>query len=118
MELLLSFRGNIGGLIDAQAVLANIDGSNFGAQPMRVPNVYVALDATETVNLNRIYADNVTATEFNVVDSSIAAVSLDNNQLKVKGTKVGTTKASVTNSDGKTQEFVITVRKATGNGWM
>jgi uncharacterized protein YjdB len=70
------------------------------------------------VNLNRIYADNVTATEFNVVDSSIAAVSLDNNQLKVKGTKVGTTKASVTNSDGKTQEFVITVRKATGNGWM
>lgn len=113
-----AYRGNIGGLIDAQAVLANIDGSNFGAQPMRVPNVYVALDATETVNLNRIYADNVTATEFNVVDSSIAAVSLDNNQLKVKGTKVGTTKASVTNSDGKTQEFVITVRKATGNGWM
>ena len=52
------------------------------------------------------------------MDSSIAAVSLDNNQLKVKGTKVGTTKASVTNSDGKTQEFVITVRKATGNGWM
>ena len=99
-------------------MLSNIDGSNFGAQPMRVPNVYVALDATETVNLNRIYADNVTATEFNVVDSSIAAVSLDNNQLKVKGTKVGTTKASVTSSDGKTQEFVITVRKATGNGWM
>ena len=37
-----AYRGNIGGLIDAQAVLANIDGSNFGAQPMRVPNVYVA----------------------------------------------------------------------------
>ena len=113
-----AYRDNIGGLIDAQAVLDNIDGSNYGAQPMRVPNVYVALDATEVVDLNRVYAENVTATEFNVVDSSIAAVSLNNNQLTVKGTKVGTTKASVTSSDGQTQEFVITVRKATGNGWM
>ena len=68
--------------------------------------------------MNRVYAENVTATEFNVVDSSIDDVSLNNNQLTVKGTKVGTTKASVTSSDGQTQEFVITVRKAIGNGWM
>lgn len=112
------YRGKIGGLIDAGLVLSNIDGGNYGAQPMRVPNVYVALESTTVVDLGRVYADNVTVTEFNVVDSSIAAVSLEGNKLTVKGTKVGVTKASVTNSEGATQEFVITVRKATGNGWM
>lgn len=112
------YRGKMGGLIDAGLVLSNIDGGNYGAQPMRVPNVYVELEATTVVDLGRVYADNVTVTEFNVADSNIAAVSLEGNKLTVKGTKVGTTKASVTNSEGTTQEFVITVRKTTGNGWM
>lgn len=119
MSLNLSnYRGKIGGLIDANMVLSNIEGSDYDAQPMRVPNVYVALDGTKVVDLSKIYADNVTATDFNVVDSNVAAVSLKDNKLTVKGTKVGMTKASVTSSDGNTQEFVITVRKTTGNGWM
>ena len=112
------YRGKMGGLIDAGLVLNNIDGGNYGAQPMRVPNVYVALEATAVIDLGRVYAANVTATEFNVADNNIAAVSLEGNKLTVKGTKIGTTKASVTNSEGATQEFVITVRKTTGNGWM
>lgn len=119
MSLNLSnYRGKIGGLIDANMVLSNIERSDYNAQPMRVPNVYVALDGTKVVDLSKIYADNVTATDFNVVDSNVAAVSLKDNKLTVKGTKVGMTKASVTSSDGNTQEFVITVRKTTGNGWM
>lgn len=115
---LSNYRGKIGGLIDAGLVLSNIEGNNYNAQPMRVPNVYLGLEATKIIDLSKIYESNVTATDFNVTDNSVAAVSLQNNKLTIKGTKVGMTKASVTSSDGKTQEFVITVRKTTGNGWM
>lgn len=115
---LSNYRGKIGGLIDAALVLSNIEGDNYNAQPMRVPNVYLGLDATKVIDLSKIYEANVSATDFNVTDSNVAAVSLQNNKLTIKGTKVGMTKASVTSSDGKTQEFVITVRKTTGSGWM
>lgn len=115
---LSNYRGKIGGLIDAALVLSNIEGNNYNAQPMRVPNVYLGLDATKVIDLSKIYEANVSATDFNVTDSNVAAVSLQNNKLTIKGTKVGMTKAFVTSSDGKTQEFVITVRKTTGSGWM
>ena len=113
-----SYKGKIGGLIDAKILLDKIDGNEYGAQPMKVPNVYVGVGENYTINLSRIYIDGVTASSYEVVDSNIAAVVLEGNSLKVTGTAVGTTKASVTDSNGNTQEFVITVRKSSGNGWM
>lgn len=115
-----SYKGKIGGLVDAKILLDKIDGNEYGAQPMKVPNVYVGVGEDYTINLSRIYNDGVTAASFDVVDSNIAAVELEDNflSLKVSGTAVGTTKASVTDSNGNTQEFVITVRKSSGNGWM
>ena len=113
-----NYKGKIGGLIDAKILLDKIDGNEYGAQPMKVPNVYVGVGESYTVNLSRIYKDGVTASSYDVVDSNIAAVVLEGNSLKVTGTAVGTTKASVTDNNGNTQEFVITVRKSSGNGWM
>lgn len=119
MTLNLSdYRGKMGGLIDANILLDNIEGGNYGAQPMKVPNVYVGVDESYKIDLSRIYNDGVTATEYDVVDSNIAAVTLENNVLTVTGTAVGTTKASVTDSNGNKQEYIITVRKSTGSGWM
>lgn len=119
MTLNLSgYRGRMGGLVDANILLDNIDGGQYGAQPMKVPNVYVGVGDEYKIYLSRIYADGVTATSFEVVDNSVAAVSLENNVLTVKGTAAGTAKASVTDSNGNTQEFVITVRDSAGSGWM
>lgn len=115
---LSAYRGKMGGLIDAGLLLANIDGDKYGAQPMKIPNVCVALDETHTVDLSRIYKEGVTATGTDIADSSVAAVAIEGNLLKVKGTAVGTTMASVTDSEGNTQEFAITVRAASANGWM
>lgn len=115
---LSAYRGKIGGLVDAKILLDKIDGNEYGAQPMKVPNVYVGVGEEYTINLSRIYNDGVTASSYDVVDSNIAAVVLENNSIKVTGTAVGITKASVTDSNGNTQEFVITVRKSSGNGWM
>lgn len=60
----------------------------------------------------------ITASSFDIADSNVAAVSLDGNSLKIKGSAQGTVKASVKSSDGNTHEFVITVRKTAGNSWM
>lgn len=115
---LSGYRGKMGGLIDAGLLLSNIEGDKYGAQPMRIPNVCVELDETYTVDLSRIYKEGVSAVSFDIIDSSVSAVAIEGNLLKVKGTAVGTTKASVTDSEGNKQEFAITVRKTTGNGWM
>ena len=119
MKLNLSnYRGKIGGLVDADLLLTNIENGSYGAQPMRVPNVYVALDNTYTIDLSRIFVEGVSATSYDVTDSQVAAVSLDGQKLVVKGTAEGRTTANVKSSDGKTHEFIITVRKSAGNGWL
>lgn len=119
MKLNLSnYRGKMGGLADADLLLTNIENGGYGAQPMRVPNVYTAPGSTAVTDLSRIFVEGVTATSFDVTDSRIAAVSLDGQKLTVKGTAEGRTTASVTSSDGKTHAFIITVRQAAGNGWL
>ena len=115
---LSGYRGMMGGLIDAKILLDNIDGDNYGAQPMKIPNVYVGVDEKYTLDLSTIYKEGITVGSYDIVDSNIASVAIDGNILQVKGTAVGTTKASVTDSNGNTQEFIITVRKSSGNGWM
>lgn len=112
------YRGNIGGLTDAALVLANIDGGGYGAQSMRMHNVYLSVGLTERIDMSTIFADGITLESYDVADSGIAAVSQDGNILVVTATQVGKTKASITMSDGTTQEFVITVRDAGSDSWM
>lgn len=119
MKLDLSaYRGKIGGLVDADLLLTNIENGGYGAQPMRVPNVYVALGQSYTIDLSRIFAEGITATTYDVTENSVASANLEGQELVIKGTAEGRTTAYVKSSDGKTHEFIITVRKSAGNGWL
>lgn len=87
---------------------------------MRVPNMYVALGGTSKLNVS-IYFKNSSALTYtcSVVNNDIAAVAMNGNMITVKGTKEGSTTATLTASNGEKQSFIITVRKSAGsNGWL
>lgn len=111
-----AYAGKMGtGMVNAFALLKAVEG---GGVEMTVPNIYVAVNSTSKINYSRYFTDgeNMTFT-CTVADASIASVATDNNvAFTWKGIKVGSTKATVTASDGSKQDFYITVRK--NNSWM
>ena len=111
------YRGKMGRLVDAGALLRAIEGSG---SPMKVPNIYVAPDCSEKVDLARYFVDGERLTySCNVEDGSIASVQVAGTILVVNGVSAGTTTALVKTSNGKEQTITITVRKnANENGWM
>ena len=111
------YRGKMGRLVDAGALLRAIEGSG---SPMKVPNVYVAPDCSEKVDLARYFVDGERLTySCNVEDGSIASVQVAGTILVVNGVSAGTTTALVKTSNGIEQTITITVRKnANENGWM
>lgn len=114
---LMQYRGKMGRLVDATALLNAVE--NAGV-PMKVPNVYIAPEATTTENLATYFANgkNLTYT-CTVANAAIAEVVVSGTQLKVTGKAVGSTKATVTASNGVSHQITITVRNsANGNGWM
>lgn len=116
MELTL-YSGRVGGMVNTEKLLANIEGKGVA---MVVPNVYVAPDKTVKLDFAKFFVDGETLTyTCNADNSSVATVAVSGTMLMVKGLKVGTSKAKVQVSNGKSQEFLITVRQNAGdNGWM
>lgn len=114
-----AYKGNMGhGIIDAGALLDLID--NGAGTPMRVPNIYVAIDKTAKVDFARYFLDgkNLTYT-CTVANEAIATVAVNGAIATFSGKVTGTTQATVTASNGEKQEITITVRKNTGsNGWL
>jgi hypothetical protein len=127
MEL-ASYRGKMGKMVDADALLRAIEDSNTGA-PMRLPNIYVQVaSANETdtpdksaqrIDLSKYFLSNdVTTYSFEIGDINIATATLDGTILTVTGLKTGTTTITVT-VGGKSQTVSIIVRNsANQNGWM
>lgn len=116
MEL-APYVGKVGGLVNVEVLLANIEGRGV---EMTVPNVYVASDKTVKLDFAKFFVGGeklgYTCTSAN---ASVASVEVKGTMLTVKGIKVGTTKAKVQVNNGKSQEFLITVRNNAGdNGWM
>lgn len=114
---LSEYRGKMGKLVDAGALLRAIEGSG---SEMKVPNVYVAPGQTVEINLDRYFlnGENLTYT-CNAADVSIASVKTNGTVLAVTGMAQGTTTVSVKASNGKEQTITVTVRKnANNNGWM
>lgn len=108
-----SYRGKMGRLVDATALLEAIDGSG---RDMRIPNVCLAPGATATLNLDRFISEEATNAE--VVNSNIAKVSLSGNTLTIEGVSEGQTSLTVTTVSGAKHYATITVRKgANDNGW-
>ncbi len=116
MEL-KDYRGKMGRLPDACALLQSIPGSGVD---MKVPNVYVAPGSDVTLDLSRYFLNGESLTySCSSDDSSIATVTVSGSLATVHGVTIGTTTASLTVSSGASQSFTITVRSnSASNGWL
>ena len=116
---LSKYIGKMGaGLIDAAQLLNNIKNKKLSSD-MKLPNVYVGIEKTVSLNLAAYFAGRTEGFSCSVANGSVASASVDGKTLIVKGLAAGSTKLTVTAADGTSQTVVVTVRKSAGNnGWM
>lgn len=108
------YRGKMGRLTDAGALLRAIEGAG---RDMRLPNVWVAPDATTTLNLSDYISESAQSVE--VASHSIALAELEGNTLIIRGVSNGQTSLTLTTSSGTKHHATITVREgANDNGWL
>ena len=116
---LSKYIGKMGaGLIDAAQLLNNIKNKKFSSD-MKLPNVYVGIEKTVSLNLAAYFAGQTEGFSCSVANNGVASASVDGKTLTVKGLAAGSTSLTVTAADGTSQTVVVTVRKSAGNnGWM
>ena len=116
---LSKYIGKMGaGLIDAAKLLNYIKNKEFSSD-MKLPNVYVGIEKTVSLNLAAYFAGRTEGFSCSVANGSVASASVDGKTLIVKGLAAGSTSLTVTAADGTRQTVVVTVRKSAGNnGWM
>ena len=116
---LSKYIGKMGaGLIDAAQLLNNIKNKEFSSD-MKLPNVYVGIEKTVSLNLAAYFAGQTEGFSCSVANNGVASASVDGKTLTVKGLAAGSTSLTVTAADGTSQTVVVTVRKSAGNnGWM
>ena len=109
---LTDYRGKMGHLVDAGALLKSIDGSG---RPMRLPNIYLAPEQSITLKLEEYnISDAKSAT---VANSDIAEAVLETNALTINAKGEGQTTLTVVAD--KSYTVTITVREgANDNGWL
>lgn len=106
------YKGKMGNLVDAGALLKAIDGSG---RDMRLPNLYLAPD--ESVTLELTYYNIEDAESVKVSSSEIAKAVLEGNTLTITAKSEGQT--TLTIEADKSYTATITVRKgANDNGWL
>ena len=109
---LAEYRGKMGRLVDAGALLKAIDGSG---RDMRLPNIYLAPEQSVTLSLATYGV--VGASKVVVDNSAIAEAVLNDGNLVVSAKGVGQTQVTVTAD--KVHTITVTVRKgASDNGWL
>ncbi len=107
------YRGKMGRLVDAGALLKAIDGSG---RDMRLPNISLAPNSSTTITLSDYLTSVAKSAE--VVNSTIATVTLDGNTLTISAKSEGQTSLTVVCEDGTTHYATITVREGGENGWL
>ncbi|MBO5820576.1 MAG: S8 family serine peptidase [Alistipes sp.] len=106
------YKGKMGRLVDAGALLKAIDGAG---RDMRLPNLYLAPETATVINLDEY--NIVDAKSATVVNSNVAEVALQDNTLTVMAKSVGQTMLTVVAD--KSHTVTITVREgANDNGWL
>ena len=106
------YKGKMGRLVDAGALLRAIEGSG---KLMRLPNIYLA--PTESTTLSLRDYNIIDAQSATVADTTIAEVELKDNTLTVTAKCVGQTTLTVVAD--KSYSVTITVREgANDNGWL
>ena len=116
---LSKYIGKMGaGLIDAAQLLNNIKNKELSSD-MKLPNVYVGIEKTVSLNLAAYFAGQTEGFSCLVANNGVASASVDGKTLTVKGLAAGSTSLTVTAAEGPSQTVVVTVRKSAGNnGWM
>ena len=116
---LSKYIGKMGaGLIDAAKLLNNIKNKKLSSD-MKLPNVYVGIEKTVSLNLAAYFAGQTEGFSCLVANNGVASASVNGKTLIVKGLAAGSTSLTVTAADGTCQTVVVTVRKSAGNnGWM
>ena len=116
---LSKYIGKMGaGLIDAAQLLNGIQNKELSSE-MKLPNMYVGIEKTTSLNLATYFAGQTEGYSCSVANTSVASATVDGKMLFVKGLVAGSTSLTVTAADGTSQTVVVTVRKSAGNnGWM
>ena len=116
---LSKYIGKMGaGLIDAAQLLNGIQNKELSSE-MKLPNMYVGIKKTTSLNLAAYFAGQTEGYSCSVANTSVASATVDGKMLIVKGLAAGSTSLTVTAADGTSQTVVVTVRKSAGNnGWM
>lgn len=116
------YHGCSGGLVNAERLLEAIADDAAGSK-MTFPNIYLAPGeasaVTETPARYFVGGETLTHT-LQIADTSVAeGVITAEGKALFTGVGEGVTTASITASNGETQNFNITVRKgASGSGWL
>ena len=116
---LSKYIGKMGaGLIDAAQLLNGIQNKELSSE-MKLPNMYVGIEKTTSLNLAAYFAGQTEGYSCSVANTSVASATVDGKMLIVKGLVAGSTTLTVTAANGTSQTVTVTVRKSAGNnGWM
>ena len=116
---LSKYIGKMGaGLIDAAQLLNGIQNKELSSE-MKLPNMYVGIEKTTSLNLAAYFAGQTEGYSCSVANTSVASATVDGKILIVKGLAAGSTSLTVTAADGTSQTVTVTVRNSAGNkGWM
>ena len=116
---LSKYIGKMGaGLIDAAQLLNGIQNKELSSE-MKLPNMYVGIEKTTSLNLAAYFAGQTEGYSCSVANTSVASATVDGKMLTVKGLAAGSTTLTVTAANGTSQTVTVTVRKSAGNnGWM
>ena len=116
---LSKYIGKMGaGLIDAALLLNGIQNKELSSE-MKLPNMYVGIEKTTSLNLAAYFAGQTEGYSCSVANTSVSSATVDGKMLIVKGLAAGSTSLTVTAADGTSQTVTVTVRKSAGNnGWM
>ena len=110
---LAEYRGKMGRLADAGALLKAIEG---GGRDMRIPNICITQDETTTLNLGDYLTEEVASAE--VADSEVAIVTLEGSALTISAKHEGQTSLTITTTSNTKHHATITVREGAANGWL
>ena len=99
------------GLIDAAQLLNNIKNKELSSD-MKLPNVYVGIEKTVSLNLAAYFAGQTEGYSCSVVNGNVASASVEGKTLTVKGLAAGSTSLTVTGkarkkSDRKANIFIL-----------
>ncbi len=116
---LSKYIGKMGaGLIDAAQLLNGIQNKELSSE-MKLPNMYVGIEKSTSLNLAAYFAGQTEGYSCSVANTSVVSATVDGKMLTVKGLAAGSTSLTVTAADGTSQTVTVTVRKSAGNnGWM